>query len=384
MPTSPPAVDEAMSSSVDTATSAEPAAPVDGNPPAETPAPAKPPAPAEPAAPSDEQGSAAAPAPAEPSTPGDDSPPAPAPAEAPSSAVDDASVQPPVTAEPVAPLDEAQPAEPPTTTAAVEPPPSATPRATDGACPCPPDDDRCRQLHLVECSPNASAATVVDGTDASDSKSDAGQASTPANNRHGLLLGGTLSFVGCNSGLCNGYNGGVGGQLEAGYRFGWVAPLLSVSAGGGPIEASKIAGVAASQRFVDIGVGALLLPLRRGRIDPFVGARLGWAHAATTIRDRATGQRGLTSLSRGGVRITAGVDVYLNEWVALGPRFDMTFGFSGRLCSESPATTTDNTVVQVRECFAARQFTTEVRREFPRPWSLGLDVRVVLPRRNRA
>ncbi len=252
----------------------------------------------------------------------------------------------------------------------------AAPRAAGDRCPCAPEDAQCRKANLFECSPNASATTVAAGEPPRSESSRDDDPEAPWR-RTGILVGASLGYAGCGGDLCAAYQGGVQGQLDAGYRWTWVAPIASVAGGGGPVDAGST--VRASQRMFDVGAGALLFPLRRGRVDPFVGARLGWSHSTTAVRSRSSSLRSTTSFNRGGARIAAGIGVFVRPGLSVGPRFDMTFAFGGRVCVDTPVMTADGQVAQGQGCASAGEFDAAVRQQFPRPWSLTLDVRMILP-----
>jgi hypothetical protein len=77
-------------------------------------------------------------------------------------------------------------------------------------------------------------------------------------------------------------------------------------------------------------------PVAFGRLDPYVGIGLGfyqlWAH-----EEDDTGTNGEVDttmhLDRGVFRVSAGLDVFVTNRFATGPRFDFNVPFAGELCS---------------------------------------------------
>lgn len=248
-------------------------------------------------------------------------------------------------------------------------PPEAAPEtpspATTNACPCDPVDWRCWQEHADVCSSTsptwtptqpAAPTTAAPTTNADDELVEVAQARAadeePAPpppwyrfdswQRRGVLIGLPLGVSGCRHAWCEGFKVGGFGGFEVGYRFGIVAPVAGATIGGGRSGVSqdlRNAGwdpAESTMRWIDAGIGALVFPVRRGRFDPYFGARIGYSryvHELSYTGDDSGGASATLSLSRGAVRLLVGLDIFARPVFALGPRFEMGIPFGGKMCA---------------------------------------------------
>lgn len=119
----------------------------------------------------------------------------------------------------------------------------------------------------------------------------------------------------------------------AGFEFGYrPVPYVDVVAGFSVLY-QPIEGQPGSTLFsIGYGLvaGANVYPVAFGRLDPYVGAGLGffqlWAHQDLV---NAT-----VHMDRGLFRASAGLDVYVTPRFTIGPRLDFDVPFAGRLCAE--------------------------------------------------
>ena len=72
------------------------------------------------------------------------------------------------------------------------------------------------------------------------------------------------------------------------------------------------------------------------------------------------------SLKRGTARLTGGLDVYVSERVALGPRFDLFLGFGGEVCVDDGM---DEECDDVDDALD-----NDDEEELPRNWMFGLNL----------
>lgn len=184
--------------------------------------------------------------------------------------------------------------------------------------------------------------------------------------REGLLVGGGLGTFGCTTLLCDGAVVGFTGHMEIGYRFGWVAPVAGFGAGIG-VGLPASADLPSRMRVADVSAGLLLFPVGGGRFDPYVGARLGYAH--TLARLTVPGAAEYEVFSRVGARLTAGLGIYINPSVSIGPRFDMVLPFAGQVCAADPFV----------DCVSVSEIPGSYRGDLPRWWSVTVGVHVTLP-----
>jgi hypothetical protein len=206
--------------------------------------------------------------------------------------------------------------------------------------------------------------------------------------RSGVLFAGQAGALACTRPWCDGFSAGGYGGLEIGYRHRFVAPVLALSGGGGPAKVPQFwrdAGWDPAKRamtFLDVGIGVLLFPVARGRVDPYLGARIGGSFFASTLRYTGGGLlAGLTvreRIRRAGVRIVAGLDVYAARRLAIGPRFEITVPFGGEICvsGEAPGVSSHTECTKVSERDSSE--------DLPLSFAFAVNVRFVLPVRDHA
>jgi hypothetical protein len=137
---------------------------------------------------------------------------------------------------------------------------------------------------------------------------------------------------------------------------------------------------------VSAGLAGLLRPLGYSRFDPFVGFGVGVGHHRA--RATFTSQEGIErdyaeTLTRALFRTTLGLDIFIVERFALGPRFDYDFFAGGRLCDHQKRKDPGVPEVTRDECQSARDLNalSEVEggkgpaRQLPQFWRFSLDLR---------
>jgi len=133
--------------------------------------------------------------------------------------------------------------------------------------------------------------------------------------------------------------------------------------------------------FLGVGVGLTFFFLGRGRVDPYITGRLGYTR--TRLRfDDVFGNEYSETVSRGSVRLGGGFDVFLGRYVGVGPRFDVTVGFSGRVCAEGTGGGEDSSPPDFDVCYPTRNLEESARiyaQDLPVPVFVGGQVRVVIP-----
>lgn len=172
--------------------------------------------------------------------------------------------------------------------------------------------------------------------------------------------------------------GGVG-RLELGVRLTRLALVGSVVGGGGLADPDESGDRAI--RFLSAGAGLQWLPVREGRVDPFLGATIGYSRVARLEDPDSTRDRQYAS--RAAVRLSGGIAWILGRRVTLGPRFDVELPFGGRWCtafaddsgSEDDCSSIGDDILGPIEDDLDRR---RQRRSFPRPWALTLDLRVTI------
>jgi hypothetical protein len=245
------------------------------------------------------------------------------------------------------------------------------------SCPCAPDDRECRKQHTDVC--------LWAGGAAPPSSEPAPSASTTAKRkpdarerwvRTGVILGAGLGYGTCVAAYCEGYRGGFGYTGEIGWRWRYVAPVITLGGSVGPITLSSLPEFDGRLGLFDIGAGVLFFPSKRSRFDPFLGFTIGYSSARLLLDDADVT---LTErLQRGGVRLTAGIMFYLHPYVGLGPRFDFTLPFAGRTCVEG----SDRFGTFASECINLAKLPSDSQidpRDLPKPLSVTLNVRVTIP-----
>lgn len=131
---------------------------------------------------------------------------------------------------------------------------------------------------------------------------------------------------------------------------------------------------------LDLNAGLMVFPVARGRLDPYVGAGLGYARARRDLTQPGSGlskpaYRLTQTFSQAGVQLTGGLGIYLSETLAVGPRFQMTLPFAGRAFVHESGTD----VPALEHSYDLRSAPEAERRRWPRWWSVMFSVTVVLP-----
>ncbi len=198
--------------------------------------------------------------------------------------------------------------------------------------------------------------------------------------RRGLMLRGSSGLMHCGQPVCDGIPLGGLARLDAGYRAGFYSLWVTVDGGGGRLdippfedEDGLVTSIHGDLTFLYAAVGASVHPVDLGRVDPYVGASIGYSRVLQRFR---SDQRSFDLLyRRGGVTPSFGFDVYLVRRVSMGPRADILFPFAGSQCirrdgQEECLNTAD--IVDADDSAVTRAR----RRTFPRPWSVSLQVTV--------
>lgn len=202
--------------------------------------------------------------------------------------------------------------------------------------------------------------------------------------REGVTIAAGVGASLCGHDWCKSYRGGLGWQLEAGYRFSRFMPHLSVDGGAGSDDRSVLEeqlqvpyGTLASSRtsFFGVGAGMTVFLKMVGRLDPYVTARFGYTRTRSRFGDYG-GNEFSETVSRGSVRLGGGLDIFIGRNLAIGPRFDVTIGIRGRVCAEQLR------APETRECHATRNLEETARiytNDLPVPVFVGAQVRAVIP-----
>lgn len=268
------------------------------------------------------------------------------------------------------------------------------------ACPCDELDWRCQQqtpgclddaASTAEATDTEVAPVAVSPTPTTSATGEATDvASPPLFDRTGFLLSASTGVAQCREPLCALIKVGGHGRLELGYRHRFIAPVFGISLGGAELEIDDFTGPglpnvppesSGSLRFFDVGFGIQAFPVLQGRFDPFFSVALGYSRVTARAKDEDLSYE--ARYSRGGARLGTGLAVYVGEHVALGPRFDVTVPFGGEFCEslDGNGTIGDDEVCTDVSAIIDEQTTSFderlVRRNFPRPWSLAVDLRVV-------
>lgn len=179
-----------------------------------------------------------------------------------------------------------------------------------------------------------------------------------------------------------------GGRFEAGYRWGHVALGGSTSIVAGTYDNAAsdnediyfTVAAKGSTRFFVIGPVVQLFLAGEGRFDPYVSLGIGYRRAVdvATVED-VDGEVKYWE-SGVGVSVGAGIPVRVSERVTIGGRFDKTFAVGGKMCG-----TIGGNVPEGRErCETWSKQTADLnaidkrfsRLTRPRPWTVGLELRV--------
>ena len=248
-------------------------------------------------------------------------------------------------------------------------PPAAPPENGDDPCPCDLLDWRCRQEHGCRTEGTPPAPTIKPKPAPS---SECAPEADPFR-RRGLMLAGSVGIAGCTQPPCASIAAAGVGRLELGYRFGYVAPFVGVSGGGSPLDVDD-SDVEGRLGFVDVGVGLQVLPVARGRVDPFVGLMLGYTRLWTKIDSSVADFRQWES--RGAARLGGGLPIYVHERVTIGPRVDLILPFLGEVCTTLEGDGEMCTAVgDLIDEATTKPEERLVRRSFARVWSATVEVR---------
>ncbi len=194
--------------------------------------------------------------------------------------------------------------------------------------------------------------------------------------RRGLVLRGASGITHCAQPFCDSIAMGGLGRLDVAYRLGYLSLYATLSGGGGVLDVpdfeqsgEPVTNIRGGLKFLFAGAGLLVHPVDLGRVDPWLGVALGYSR----IEERMHADRGstVTLVSRAGVEVGGGLDVFVHRRLALGPRFDVVFPFGGSVCTGADCI---NVADLVADDLAARRRAT--RRSLPRPWSVTVNFTV--------
>jgi hypothetical protein len=197
----------------------------------------------------------------------------------------------------------------------------------------------------------------------------AAQTAEPAFDRQGVLVSLGVGVTHCAQNWCSDSVIAGMARAEVGYRYKWISPVVYVGGGGAPLDPPD--GVPdGTLSILGTGVGVRFFPNLRGRVDPYLGLGLGYSRIAKKYRDDFVEH---DIIKRGAAVFTGGLSIYVHRRLALGPRFDYTLPFAGKLCSKDQF---GDGCTKVKEIFEDSSDPVERanRRQWPRPWSLTLDL----------
>lgn len=269
---------------------------------------------------------------------------------------------------------------------AVEPAPEAVEPAPEAVEPEPEPEPVAPPLHTFD--PMDSPRSPAPATDDELPEYDRPEPEEPFLRRGSFVTMG-VGLTHCAQDLCTPIPMGGLARLELGYRLGRVAFVGTVTGGGGTTDDPDTD--EASIRMLDIAAGALLLPVREGRVDPFLGATLGYASTIRVFKpSMSSNDRQYTK--RGALRLSGGILWHVGRRVSLGPRVDWQLPFAGEWCTRfdpedafPPGSTSDDQCVSIREDIIGvdedevpNEEKRRARRAFPRPWALTLDLRIAI------
>lgn len=135
--------------------------------------------------------------------------------------------------------------------------------------------------------------------------------------------------------------------------------------------------------FFGVGGGLSLFFKQKGRLDPYASARLGYTRTASVFSVGNAQYKEV--VSRGSVRLGGGLDVFIGRNVSLGPRFDVTIGFAGRVCVEpesAEGSSSGPPSSDSRTCYETRDIEETARiyaQDLPVPVFIGGQLRVIIP-----
>jgi hypothetical protein len=194
--------------------------------------------------------------------------------------------------------------------------------------------------------------------------------------RRGLALRASAGITHCAQSFCDAIAMGGLGRFDVAYRLGYYSIFATVSGGGGVLdipdfetEGEPVTNINGGLTFLFLGGGMLVHPVDLGRVDPWLGVALGWSR----IEQRLFADQGDSStlVSRGGVEVGGGLDVFVHRRLALGPRFDVVFPFGGSICAGTDCVNVADFVAS--DLPAQRR---AARRSLPRPWSVTVNFTV--------
>ncbi len=192
------------------------------------------------------------------------------------------------------------------------------------------------------------------------------------------MLRAGAGLVQCGQDLCDSIPMGGLARLDIGYRIGLYSIYATIDGGGGVLDLPEfdddegaVTNIGGGLSFLYVGAGMAVHPVDLGRVDPFVGVTLGYSRVEQRFR---SDERSIDTLySRGAVAPSMGLEVYVTNRIAIGPRFDVVLPFGGSLCQRSDGLQECVNTVDIVDSDTpaiARQR----RRDFPRPWSTTLQV----------
>jgi len=207
--------------------------------------------------------------------------------------------------------------------------------------------------------------------------------------RRGFVISPAVGATLCGHDWCDSYRGGFGGQLELGFRFGTLMPHVSMDGGSGSDDTGVLEeqlrlprGTIDSSRttFFGVGGGLSLFFKKRGRLDPYTSARLGYTRTTSVFKVGNVQYK--ESVSRGSVRLGGGLDVFIGRNVSIGPRFDVTIGFAGRVCVEPGNVEGSPNGSSSQTCYDTRNIEDTARiyaQDLPVPVFIGAQLRIIIP-----
>lgn len=253
------------------------------------------------------------------------------------------------------------------------------------------DLDGCAEVALPERTPAAiDRSDLPDAPDAEDQPSTSRRRRSGAAedfDRIGVLGAMSVGIEGCGQPLCSLIPIGGIGRFELGWRYKWVAPVVSLSIGGAPLDLPEDAGVTpdgapaeaeAAMRFFDVGVGLQAFPITVGRIDPFFRLGVGYSRVALVAHDDDVEYRG--RYSRGAVMLGGGLSIFVTPRVAVGPRFDAVLPFAGKFCADIEADDDRHDCTKIGDMVDEAETSVDersIRKSLPKAWSFTVDARFV-------
>ncbi len=204
----------------------------------------------------------------------------------------------------------------------------------------------------------------------------------PPYNRRGFVLRAAAGISNCLGDFCDDddlrVKIGPAATFELGYR-----PIEHISFGAGVSLARSKIDVDTGSEGPEVDASAVMLsplafffvhPVKNHRLDPYGGVGVGWQLYRSKFEvdsvsdfEGGSGRDETTfTLKRGTARITGGLDIYVAERVAIGPRFDLFLGFGGEACQDDGDDEECDDVDDV--------FDNDEEEELPRHWIFGLNL----------